>query len=166
MPTVVLQKDLFTKRYRKATEAAKLDPSELQIQQAIVARLKLQCRSDILWYHVPNGEAGDLGRAAYERLAPGKLASDLIKQKISVEQARAGAKRNSMGVRKGVADLEFVFAIPHPNLYLELKSRGRGLSPDQKQFRADVRALGHYYEMADTIDEAVRVLKSYRIIPQ
>ena len=136
MPTVVLrQKDLFTKRFRKVPA---IDPSELQIQIAVGARLRLQCKSGIIWYHVPNGEARD---------------------------PRTGAKLKAMGVRPGVSDLEFVFQVPRPNLYLELKARGRDLTPDQKIFRADVRALGHCYEMADTIDEAVRVLKQYRIIP-
>jgi hypothetical protein len=159
---VIRQRDLFTKRFRKVPT---IEPSELQLQQAVVARLRLQCKSGIIWYHVPNGEAGDLAKAAYARLSSIKTDRDLIQKKIAAEQARAGAKRKSMGVRAGVADLEFVFPVPRPNLYLELKARGRDLSPEQQIFRADVRAAGHYYEMADTIDEAVRVLRQYRIIP-
>ena len=135
MPTVVIrQRDLFTKRFRKVPT---VDPSELQIQIAVIGRLRLQCRPGIMYWHTPNGEGRD---------------------------PRAGAKLKAMGVRPGVSDLQFVFSTPQPNLFLELKARGRDLTPDQKIFRADVRALGHYYEMADSIDEAVRVLRQYRII--
>jgi hypothetical protein len=131
-----LQLRLFKQRGRAPRRA--LDPSELQIQISVVARLRLQCRPGIVWYHCPNGE-----------LRPDKQ----------------GAKLKAMGVRRGVSDLQFIFPDGRPNLFLELKARGRPLNDDQKIFRDDVRAAGHTFEMADTIDEAIRILRQHRVLP-
>jgi hypothetical protein len=114
------------------------EPSELQIQIALVARLRLQCRPGIIWWHTPNGEWRD---------------------------DKTAAKLKAMGTRPGVADLQFVFACPAPTLFLELKARGRKLTEAQEMFRDQMRGAGHAYEWADNIDDAVRILRNYNIVP-
>jgi hypothetical protein len=103
---------------------------------ALVQRLRLQCRPGILYWHTPNGELRD---------------------------RRLGAKLKAMGVLPGVADLQFQFPGAAPNLFLELKARGRGLTDNQKAFRDCVQANGHIYEWTDSLDDAVRILRKYRV---
>jgi len=132
-----VQLELLKRRGKKPFNALP-EPSELQIQQAVVSRLRWQCRPGIVWYHTPNGEERD---------------------------KRIAAKLKSMGVRPGVSDLQFLFPVPAPNLFLELKARGRDLSEAQKIFRDDVRALGHLYEWTDSLDDAIRILRKHNIVP-
>jgi hypothetical protein len=132
---VAKQRHLFTRRWRAVQPRA---PSEFQIQVALIARLRLQCRPNILYFHCPNGELRD---------------------------KRAAAKLKAMGVLPGVADLQFIFPVAQPNLFLELKARRRKLSSDQDAFRSRVRSAGHHYEMADNIDDAVRILVKYNVLP-
>lgn len=144
---VPAQKDLFSKRYRKVRAR---DPLEYEIQIALVDFLKLVLRDDrIDWWHTSNGELRDI---------------------------KTASKLKAMGVRPGVADLFFTWAEPvsvvaEPsvqkfprNLFLELKRRGLKLSPEQEQFRDSVTAKGSYYEVADSIDEAVEILKRYGVL--
>jgi hypothetical protein len=149
MPTIVLrQRDLFTKRFRNVPT---IEPTELQIHIAVVARLRLQCRPGVEWWHTPNG--------------PHLRADD---DKENKTDARQGAKLKAMGLRPGVSDLLFAW---DDNgrlrmMLLELKARGRDLSPAQRDFKTSMKAIGAYFEMADTIDEAFRVLRQYRILPR
>ena len=136
--TVPVQLELLKRRKRSKPFNALPEPSELQIQQAIVARLRVQCRPGVLWWHCPNGE----------------LRTD-----------SHGAKLKSMGVRPGVSDLQFVFPCAAPNLFLELKARGRGLTKAQEIFRDQVRGAGHVYEWTDSLDDAIRILREHRIVP-
>jgi hypothetical protein len=141
------QKDLFSKRYRTVP---RLDPYEYQLQISLVDRLRWQCREGVEFYHCANGELRD---------------------------ARTGAKLKAMGLKPGVADLEFVWgelvsvvAEPRPMifprvLYLELKARGGKQTEAQKQFETSVTAKGCFYELADNIDEAVCILQKHRILP-
>lgn len=143
---VPAQKNLFTKRYSKVP---RLDPLEYRMQISLVQLLRLTCRDDVEFYHCANGELRDI---------------------------RTAAKLKAMGVRPGVADLFFTWAelvsvVGEPslqkvsrNLYLELKRRGGNLSPAQVQFRDSVTAKGSYYEVADSIDEAVEILKRYGVL--
>jgi VRR-NUC domain len=117
-----------------------------------VARLRLQCRPGVEFWHTPNG--------AHLRTGD--------EDDVSRTDARQGAKLKAMGLRPGVSDLLFAW---DDNgrlrmLLLELKARGRDLSPAQRTFKASMKAIGAYFEMADTVDEAVRVLKQYRILPR
>jgi hypothetical protein len=137
MPTEA-QLLLFKQRGRRAPRKLdKIDPSELQLHISLVARLRLLCRPGIIFWHTANGELRD---------------------------GRDGAKLKAMGVRPGVSDLIFVFPKAAPLLFLELKARGKGLTDNQKIFRDDVRAAGHIFEMADTIDEAVRILIKHNVL--
>ena len=145
--TAAAQKDMFTKRYRKVPQ---LSPLEYQMQIALVQLLKLLLRDDrVDWWHTPNGEWRDI---------------------------RTASKLQAMGVRPGVADFFFTWAIPASvvsmpevqkfpqNLFLELKRRGEHLSEEQEQFRDSVTAKGSYYEVAHSIDESVEILKRYGVL--
>jgi hypothetical protein len=140
------QKDLFTRRYRKVPA---LNPLEYKMQIALVQLLRRICHKDVDWWHTPNGE-----------LRPG----------------RVGAKLKAMGVRPGVADFFFTWGVPvsvvaephlrkfPQNLFLELKRHGEDLSPEQEQFRDSMTAKGSFYEVADSIDDAVAILKRHQIL--
>jgi hypothetical protein len=141
------QKDWITGRYRKVR---RLEPLESEIQIGLVNLLNHVLRDGrIEFYHTPNGELRDI---------------------------RTAAKLKAMGVRPGVADLFFLWGEPmsvvgEPHvqtvsriLYLELKRRGEYLSPAQEQFRDSVTAKGSWYEVADSIDEAVEILKRYGVL--
>jgi len=136
---VPLQLELLKRGRSRRPFNALPEPSELQMQQALVARLRWQCNPGIVWYHCPNGEERD---------------------------KRIAAKLRSMGVRPGVSDLQFIFPCAAPNLFLELKSRGRGLTEAQEKFRDEVRACGHIYEWTDSLDDATRILIKHNVLPQ
>jgi hypothetical protein len=130
------QKNLFTKRYR----AVKNDKRELeshQIQIPLVEILRWTMRDDVIWHHVPNGELRDRDVAA---------------------------KLKAMGVKPGVADLEFFWNEPEARhrlrvLFLELKLPRRTLSEPQTAFCVRARAIGAEYLMATSVDEALAILK-------
>lgn len=108
------------KRKRKARE--------LGLHKFTAQYLRLAALPDVLWFHVPNGEA---------------------------RSAATGAKLKAMGVMPGVSDF-IVMAIGQV-LFLELKgSKGR-LSDSQKAFRERALAAGAIYAVADTPD-AVRTI--------
>jgi hypothetical protein len=131
------QKDLFTKRFRKVPAP---DPSELQIHISLVERLRLQCRKDVLFFHCPNGELRDKA---------------------------AAAKLKAMGVLPGVSDLQFIWTQGGQVkvLFLELKAKGRKLRDEQVVFGFASLHVGCAFEVADTIDDAVKILQKYHIIP-
>jgi hypothetical protein len=130
------QKDLFTKRYR----VVKNDKRELeshQIQIPLVEILRWTMKPEVIWHHVPNGELRDKDVAA---------------------------KLKAMGVKPGVADLEFFwksFAENQPRiLFLELKLPGRTLSEPQVAFCVKAKAIGAEYLVATSVDEALALLKA------
>lgn len=133
-----MQLELLKRRKRSKPFNALPPPTELQMHISIATRLRFQCKPGIVWWHCPNGE---------------------------LREDSHGAKLKAMGVRPGVSDLEFAFRHPTPNLYLELKARGRGLTPEQELFRDQVRAIGHKYEWTDSLDDAIRILRSYNVLP-
>ena len=141
------QKDLFTKRYRKVPLR---DPLEERMQIALHHLLKLTLHDDrVDWWHTPNGGLRDI---------------------------KTAAKLKAMGVRPGVADFFFTWAAPvsvaaephlqkfPQNLFLELKRHGQDLTSEQEQFRDSVTAKGSYYEVVDSIDDAIAVLKKYGVL--
>lgn len=135
--TDVRQRDLFTRRWRRVRVP---QPKEVAIQIALIERLKLQGHKDCIWFHVPNGEERD---------------------------KRVAAKLKAMGVMRGVADLQFIWlGNRSPQvLFLELKRAGETQSDDQQWFEKLVRERGCEYAVADSIDEAVKVLQRYGILP-
>jgi hypothetical protein len=132
MTVAPMQRDMFTRRYRRV----RAQPSEFQIQVAVIRHLRLRGRPDITCWHTPNGELRD---------------------------RRHAAKLKAMGTLPGVADLIFVFPNAAPLLCLELKAPGRKLTPAQKAFAYRMRASGHNHECADSIDAALGILNQYRV---
>jgi hypothetical protein len=130
------QRDLFTRRYRSV---APPDPSELQIHISIVKRLRLQCRPDVLWFHVPNGEIRDL---------------------------RTAAKLKAMGVMPGVSDLLFFWlALDRINvLFLELKAPKKKPSDAQNHFGDFAKRIRCFYDWADNIDDAWHIIEWHGLV--
>jgi hypothetical protein len=135
------QKDLFTKRFRNVPE---LEPTELQIQIALIERLGWMALENVVYFHVPNGELRD---------------------------KRAAAKLKAAGVLPGVSDLIFLYYRFDDSskrlrvLCLELKAPGRRPSDEQRYFGSRVKRLGVAFEVADSIDQAVELLESYGVLP-
>jgi hypothetical protein len=135
--TAAQQKDLFTKRWRRARAP---DPSELQIQISLIQRLGYMALPGCIYFHVPNGELRD---------------------------KRAAAKLKAMGTLPGVSDLVFIYNDAAGGLrvlFLELKARGRLPTPAQAGFADRVCKLGCNVEVADSIDQAVEILENYGIL--
>jgi len=132
----VVQRDLFTKRWRKVRAP---EPSEFQFQASLVKQWQYLRRAGVIMFAVPNGELRD---------------------------KRAAAKLKAMGVLPGVADLIFLWATGTTVrvLFLELKAKGRGLSDAQRWFRDNVRMIRCYFEVADNIDEALKILRKYHLL--
>ena len=130
--TILQQRDLFTKRYRRVAEPQK-EVTGLHIP--LVAMLRWCLRPDVIWRHVPNGEHRD---------------------------PRTAAKLKAMGVLAGSADLEFFYrdaAGAGPCiLFLELKLPGRKCSDAQIAFALAMKLLGAEYEVACSIEEAIGVV--------
>lgn len=133
------QKDMFSKRWRQVRAP---EPSELQLHISLIEHLKYRALPHVTYWHVPNGELRDKA---------------------------AAAKLNAMGVLPGVADLVFVWCEPPRdgllrNLYLELKARGRMMSPEQNVFADRMVDVGAYYACADNIDDALAILERHGIL--
>ena len=131
------QRDLFTRRWRRPRVVPAM---EFQTQISLIDRLKLQCNPAVVYWHTPNGEERD---------------------------KRTAAKLRAMGVLPGVADLQFIWLGDRSPrvLFLELKRAGEKQSDDQIWFEKLVRERGCDYEVATGIDEAVKVLQRYGILP-
>ena len=129
--TILQQRDLFTKRYRRVVEPQK-EATSLHIP--LVAMLRWCLRPDVIFRHYPAGEHRD---------------------------PRTAAKLKAMGVLPGSADLEFFYrnAAGVPCLlFLELKLPGRKCSEAQMGFALAMKLLGAEYEVACSIDEAIGVI--------
>ncbi len=110
--------------------------TEATLQRAIVELLRKAAHGDVLWFHVPNGEH---------------------------RNAVTGARLKSLGVRPGVADLAFV--LPGGRAaFLELKRDNGRQSQSQRIFESDCERSGAYYEVARNIDEAIGILRAWRVI--
>jgi nicotinamidase-related amidase len=73
---------------------------------------------------------------------------------------RTAAKLKAMGTQPGWPDL--ILISPQGVLHsLELKRKGEGLKPTQKDFRDHCHVHGWPWAMADNLEEAVGALKSW-----
>lgn len=98
--------------------------------------LKFGARTDVPWSHFPAGEK---------------------------RSAITGARLQRMGLARGWPD--YVFIPPGANVpFLELKSPGGYLTPEQMAFRDRVLANGCKYEVARTGQEAIEILRSWGIL--
>jgi hypothetical protein len=138
MTVVPQQKNLFTKRWRSVRA---LEPSELQLQISLVQWCRWKLRPDVLMWHTPNGEERD---------------------------KRVAAKLKAMGVLPGIADLTFMWREEFGDfqhrlrvLFLELKARGRKLNDAQLNFSMRAISCGALFQVADNIDDAMRIIEDY-----
>ena len=76
-----------------------------------------------------------------------------------------GKHLKEMGLLPGVADL-VVIRPGHRADFLELKSRGERQSDDQIAFQDLCRRNGSRYEVADNIDDALRILQGWGVLPE
>ena len=130
----IAQKHLFTGRWRGVQLPRR---KEYEIQIAVVTECKWRLRPGVLMLSIPNEEA---------------------------DKARA-AKKKAMGMLAGAADLLFVWDdIGLHNLWLELKRDRGGLSPAQLEFRVAVHAIGGFYEIARSADEAIARIEKYNLL--
>lgn len=122
---------------RKGRPLARLpEPKEHETQIVIVDLLRAIGNRDWDWNHPASGEHRD---------------------------KRTAAKLKAMGVRPGRPDLEF---ISPEGLYhgLELKRRGEKQNDAQKEFAAKCDRLGWIYAVADTLDDALAVLRNWGVL--
>lgn len=104
---------------------------EAELQKAVVQYLRLAGVPGLLFFSVPN------------------------EQKCSVQR---GAMLKKMGRLAGVSDL-VIMAPGEPILFLELKAKGEKQSDSQRAFECSAYEYGANYMVADTITEAVSILK-------
>lgn len=135
MTAAALQRNLFTKRWRKVVVPLQKESS---VHIALVSMLKWCIRPDVIWRHVPNGEHRD---------------------------PRTAAKLKAMGTLPGSADLEFHWCEMDGTggkkrclLHLELKIGNRKPSDPQVAFALAMKLLGDEYHVARSIDEAITIL--------
>jgi len=126
----VVQRNLFTKRWRKVVVPQREDTS---LHIPLVTMLRLCLRPDVIMRHVPNGGHRDL---------------------------RTAQKLKAMGTLAGSADLEFHWrdGTGRRVLHLELKVGKRRQSDAQIAFALAMRLLGDEYHVARSIDEAITIL--------
>jgi len=115
--------------------------SEYAIHKQIVRVLKVAARPNVIWFHVPNGEA---------------------------RSVQTLMKLRAMGVKPGIADL--VFITPIGVGFLELKSKKGRMEPSQLAFRDSLiplmleNRIPIWYEVARDVEEALAILRSKEII--
>jgi hypothetical protein len=136
--TVEQQKDLLTQRWRNVAAPKLREDRSLHIP--LVGILRWALKPDVIWRHVPNGEARD---------------------------PKVAAKLKAMGVLPGSADLEFFWnSARTPTqpclavLFMELKIGDREPSEAQKKFRQRAVEIGAGYCIARSIEEGLAILKS------
>jgi VRR-NUC domain len=109
--------------------------SEAQIQDAVVAHLRLRAKPDVLWLHCPNGGARD---------------------------ARTGAMLKRMGVLAGASDL--LLWHQGNSFALELKAPGGRPSEPQLDFMARFADAGGHTCIAEGLDRAVACLEGWGLV--
>jgi hypothetical protein len=109
---------------------------EARLQSVVCQVLLLAQVPDVIWFAVPNG-----------------LVSD----------PRTVAAMKGRGLRPGVGDLCIITPGGHAH-FLELKAPGGRQSSEQIAFEVDCKANGTPYEVADNIEDAIRILISWNAI--
>lgn len=109
---------------------------EFRLHCFVADTLRRCAEPEVLWTHFPSGED---------------------------RSAATGARLQRMGLHRGWPDLLFI--LPGPQMaFLELKSAKGRPTKEQEQFRSRVTALGCWYEVARTGDEAIGVLRGWGVI--
>lgn len=108
---------------------------EDSIQRAVCQHLRTGGSPGLVWWHVPNGG-----------------------QRSRIE----AAIMKGLGVRAGVSDL---IAVHESKAFaLELKAEGGRASEAQLQFIEDFRAAGGQADVAEGLDQALRLLESWKLL--
>jgi hypothetical protein len=106
---------------------------EHRIQVALMDYLRLALRPELEVRAIPNGEKRHI---------------------------RVASRLKAEGVRRGTPDI-FV-CLPQGRIgWLEMKAPKGVLSPEQKHFRDKVLALGHFWALARTVDQALEHLTEW-----
>jgi hypothetical protein len=113
----------------------RLQPSEAQVHNAVVALLRLRAKPDVLWLHVPMGGARD---------------------------AKTGAMLKRMGALAGASDL--LLWHQGNSFALELKAEGGRPSEAQLDFTARFNDAGGHSAIAVGVDRALAVLESWGLL--
>lgn len=111
-------------------------PSEHKIQVALLDYLMFAGRKDLYWFAIPNQSNRHIQNAA---------------------------KMKAEGVRSGIPDLCFLLEQGRV-AWLEMKTQVGRLSDTQKAFRDRALALGHYWAMARSVDEAIPHLTEWGVL--
>jgi hypothetical protein len=109
--------------------------SEATLQEHVVKLLQAYGRSDICWFHVPNGES---------------------------RSKKTGARLKRMGVRAGVADL--IFLVDGRMIALELKTEIGHIRKEQEEFAEGVMCAGGEYRIAYGLSGALTALHAINVI--
>lgn len=110
-------------------------PSEDSIHIAIIEWLQLNPKVASVVFHIPNG---------------GK------------RNPREASKLKRMGIRRGASDL-FIMRARHGfnGAFIELKTKGGKLSPEQQQFLQDAENENYYTAVTWSLDEALEQIEWY-----
>lgn len=111
-------------------------PSEHKIQVALLDYLQIAGRRELYWFAIPNQSNRHIHNAA---------------------------KMKAEGVRSGAPDL--VFMLPEGRVaWLEMKTAIGRLSDTQKAFRDRALALGHFWALARSVDDAIPHLTKWGVL--
>lgn len=121
-------------KFYSKPKAARQYP-ETHLQMAICQHLMLLGASDMLWYSIPNGA---------------KLAK------------RTAIHMKRTGMTAGAADLAII--VDGRPYFMEVKVKGGKQSPAQKDFEQRANMAGAVYVVVDSIDTAIKTLRSWGAI--
>jgi VRR-NUC domain len=111
-------------------------PTERQIHTAVLDNLKLRAADGVLYWHTPNGGARNKAEAA---------------------------RLKQMGTLAGVGDL-LLLDRSGRFFSLELKAASGRVSEAQLAWQANVNASGGFAAIAHGLDEAIRILETWKLI--
>lgn len=118
---------------RSSVFQARKPRKEISFHMSVAAFMRRAWPEDLIWFHVPNGEARD-------RATAGKL--------------------KGMGVLPGVPDITVL--LPNAQVgFIELKASGGTLSDEQAEFRTKAMAIGCGYATCRTMEEVEATLSRW-----
>lgn len=147
------QKDMWTKRYRRVKAP---EPSEQPIHEAIVEHLEMMVRSDVQWWHTPNG-------GARERV-PIRQSDGSVKW-----WCPSGKALKKLGAKRGAPDLVFRWRARwsldclQETLDMEIKSPSGEQTKEQKEWERMTLATGGHYYVVRSLDEAIAIFEKHGI---
>lgn len=119
----------------KLSDYRKTSISEHYIQVLVLRYLEQCAVADAYWFAIPNAARRSMALAA---------------------------KMRAEGMKSGVADICIMLAQGR-TIWLELKKAKGRQTDTQVEFQEICRKLGHTYLLAHSLDEAITVLKPFRV---